>query len=398
MKFNLTYIIIIIIIIGIIVYFLLKNKNNKKEKTIKPKINTTSQPLFKQSIEQDEPSQPFFNESIEVDEVVDEPVQPLFKKPIQQDKKEDNLNIDQILKKDFQYKDETKLTYADFNPEKVNKIVKTIQDFKKPYFTLDKKSKFKILDDEKYNDDISKIKTYIKDQDEYFKNLPQNEKAILQAYVSSDYQVFNKFLSKRKPILRSFLANGLDFEKIRKANRNLINETNPRILMNYFSTLLNKIIYEAPRLPIPLTVFRGTQDPYFLNELTLDENNQYTYKINTFLSTSLMPNVAAGINQQFINYKTQCCMSIINLPKDTRGLFKYNSDAGIGGFVMEELELLLPSGGELKLVGYTPKFTEYEVAFDDDDNVFDKTPEIDTYVWDYIPPKNDDYTIELFEW
>jgi hypothetical protein len=65
---------------------------------------------------------------------------------------------------------------------------------------------------------------------------------------------------------------------------------------------------------------------------------------------------------------------------------------------LEELEILLPPGGELKLVGYTPKYTEYEVGFDDDDNVFDTTPEIDTYVWDYIPPKNDDYTIELYRY
>jgi hypothetical protein len=341
MKFSLTYIILIIIIIGIIVYFLLKNKNNnKKEKTIKP---------------------------------------------IEQDEKEEELTIDQILKKDFQYKDETKLIYSDFNPEKVNKIVKTIQDFKKPYFNIDWKSKFKILDDEKYKDDISKIKTYIKKQRKYIKNLPQSEKSILQAYIKNDNQVFNKFLSKRKPIVGSSLANSSYFEKIRKANTNLINETNPRILMNYFSSLLNKIIYQAPRLPIPLTVFRGSQDPYFLNELTLDENNQYTYKINTFFSTSLMPNISAG----FINYKTQCCMSIINLPKDTHALFTYKSSF----IIKEELEILLPPGGELKLVGYTPKFTEYELEI-----IFNKTPEIDTYVWDYIPPKNDNYTIELFDW
>jgi len=168
--------------------------------------------------------------------------------------------------------------------------------------------------------------------------------------------------------------------------------------MNYFSTLLNKVIYGAPRLPISLSVFRGSKDPYFLKELTLDENNVYTYKINTFLSTSLMPNIAAGLNQQFLDYRKQCCMSIINLPKDIHALFKYSSNSGLFGMPLEELEILLPPGGELKLVGYTPKYTEYEVGFDDDDNVFDTTPEIDTYVWDYIPPKTDDYTIELYRY
>ncbi len=388
---------VVVIIIAIpVIYFILKgkttklviSKQNQQRKKYTPVISDKRDNSFKQDVP-DIPVVPF---------KLDVPITPSSKPFFKKEDIGNNLTIDEILKKEFEYKDNSVLTYSNFDPEKVNKIVKAIKEYKKPYFTLNKKSKFEIIDKEDEGEDILKIKEYIKEQDEYVKNLPENEKLMLQAYVSSDYQVFNKFLSKRKPILNSILANGLDFEKIRKSDSKIINEMNPRILMNYFSTLLNKVIYGAPRLPISLSVFRGSKDPYFLKELTLDENNVYTYKINTFLSTSLMPNIAAGLNQQFLDYRTQCCMSIINLPKDIHALFKYSSNSGLFGMPLEELEILLPPGGELKLVGYTPKYTEYEVGFDDDDNVFDTTPEIDTYVWDYIPPKNDDYTIELYRY
>jgi hypothetical protein len=62
-------------------------------------------------------------------------------------------------------------------------------------------------------------------------------------------------------------------------------KTSLRIIMNDLSKKLNDIILNTPSLPDDIVVYRGTQDPYMMNEL-VKEGNNYVPKGNAthFLS------------------------------------------------------------------------------------------------------------------
>ena len=315
-------------------------------------------------------------------------------------RKEDDLEF--ILSKKINYKDNTPEQYVTFDETKVNSINKSVEELRSSYYRINEENKLEFID-EKTNNNTAIMKEYFNNQKEYIKNLNEFEKAALELYLGEYYKMFKNFLMKRMNPL--YFDDGGNIWDDKKLRFNLIRqgEKDPRILMNKISTLLNKAILSSPVLPLPINVYRGTKsDPNFLQNLKLDKDGNYIYEIKSFMSTSIVENVPVGLNTEFIDNQTQCCMWVIHLPANTNALYIEVNRIAFGA--AEEYEMLLPVGGYLKLLGYTKKYTKYNKSYDYDYDPDTKTSKsyiikskpFDTYEWEYVPPKNNDYNIELF--
>jgi hypothetical protein len=356
MKFNYIYIIVIFIALGI--YFLRnknKNKNNNKNKD--DNLSTYK---------------------------------------MEEEEKLDKNDIIYILNQPIKYKDNSIPIYSSFDETKIPPIKNTFDQLRSPYFKINKDNKFEFIEDEN-SDNLNKIKTYFIQQDKYLNSLDGEQKAAVELYLDETYKQFKNFLLKRQnPIY--------DFTTMRDSKKNRFNLirkdlNDPRLIMNKVSTVLNEVIYNTPKLPIPLTVFRGTiSDPNFLQNLTLDKNGKYIYDIKSFMSTSILHNIPVGLDgTKFIDFKSGCCMWIIYLPANINALFIKKNKIASGAD--EELEILLPVGGKLKLLEATKKYTKYDISYiEEGEDLMKYSPLIDTYIWEYIPPISDNYTIELFNW
>jgi hypothetical protein len=358
MKFNYIYIIVIIIALGIGIYFL-QNKNKGDNKKYAEKST--------------------------------------YKMKEQEELEKLNKNdIVYILNQPIKYKDNSIPIYSPFDETKIPPIKNTFDQIRSPYFRINKDNKFEFIEDEK-NDNLIKMKEYFIKQDLYLNNLNGEQKAAAELYLDETYKQFKNFLLKRQNPIYDFTTMRDD----KKDRFNLIRKdlNDPRLIMNKVSTVLNEVIYNAPKLPVPLTVFRGTiSDPNFLQNLTLDQNGNYIYDIKSFMSTSILHNIPVGLDgTRFVDFKSGCCMWIIYLPANINALFiKKNKIATGAG---EELEILLPVGGKLKLLEATKKYTKYDISYIlEEEDLIKYSPKIDTYIWEYIPPISDNYTIELYRY
>jgi hypothetical protein len=305
------------------------------------------------------------------------------------DKNDDIVNM---LRQPIQYKDNTVAIYSPFDEKRIPAIKSSFDELESHYFRINEDNEFEFKENE--GEDLNKIKKYFEDQDIYINQLDEEKETALNLYLDSTYPIFKNFLLKRINPIYEYP----DMLERAKNRFNLIRKElkDPRLIMNKVSSILNQVIYNAPKLPIPLTVFRGTSsDPNFLQELRMDKNGNYIYDIKSFMSTSILHNVPAGLNHYFINLETKCCMWIIYLPANIKALYIQKNELAPGAG--EEFEMLLPVGGKLKLLEATKKYTKYDIATDDlDKDVRLFTPKIDTYIWEYIPPDSNDYNIELF--
>lgn len=309
----------------------------------------------------------------------------------------DENNIIYILNQPIKYKDNIVPTYSQFDETKIPPIKDSFDKIKSPYFRINKNNEFEFIEKEG-DDNLNKIKTYFNNQDRYITSLNKEQESALNLYLDETYKLFKNFLLKRKNPIYDSTTMGDD----RKDRFNLIrkDEKDARLIMNKISTILNQVIYNAPKLPIPLTVFRGTiSDPNFLQNLTLDQNGNYIYDVKSFMSTSILHNIPVGLSgTRFVDFDSGCCMWIIYLPINTSALYIKKNKIALGAG--EEYELLLPVGGKLKLLEVTKKYTKYDISYisEEEKELIKYSPPIDTYTWEYIPPQNDDYTIELFNY
>ena len=265
----------------------------------------------------------------------------------------------------FDYLPTTKLSYAkqseynrykDYNKEE---ILELINDYKNKPF----------------------IKDYLNEQKKYISSLDNFDKKLMEIYKGQNFLFFTSFLNKL-PITDDLIVMD-EFYDLYDINPTMFkSKTSLRIIMNDLSKKLNDIILNTPSLPDDIVVYRGTQDPYMMNEL-VKEGNNYVYNIKSFLSTSMIENVASKyyfLNTYYVNGPPTCCMNIIKLPKGIKAFYMY-----IGSkYKKSEQELILPIGGKLKLVSYLSSFKKFKT-----DSSKLTTNKLDTYIWEYMsPPKN----------
>ncbi len=163
----------------------------------------------------------------------------------------------------------------------------------------------------------------------------------LSEYITINYYSLNnrlKYLIEKDDILSQELSTIREFIKMYTDMFSI--EVYNQILYE-IQRDINSIIENSPPLSANLTVYRGTEDPYFINEK--DE-----YVSPTIVSTSLHKSVAA----EFINKTSGCCLKRITLKKGITCLYIESITAVEG-----ENEILLPSGVKFKMMNLRERLT-----------------------------------------
>jgi hypothetical protein len=232
---------------------------------------------------------------------------------------------------------------------------------------------------EQYKLNKTLINQFIINQETYLNSLTSLQREIIFSYQNAiTYPVFTKFLNKNKYLINtdSSINEYPHFEFVYNEDPSIFESNDVRIIMNNIAKQLNDIIVKAPPTPVDLHVYRGTKDPYFLSQLS-KEGDDYYFTNKSVMSTTFNFGImsAPTISTQYLS--NNCCISIINIPKGTVGLYLDNyNDVG-----RELAEFLLPIGSKLKLVGYTKNYK------------FGR----DTFEWNYIPPDSTEY-VELYKY
>jgi len=229
----------------------------------------------------------------------------------------------------------------------------------------------------KYTEDEKLIEGYIKDEKEYLNNLTPLQKEVVISYQNTtSYPIFTKFLNKTKQLLNPNAAalEYPNFQFIYDMDPSIFDSNDLRVIMNKISKMLNDIIVKAPKTPTDLLVFRGTKDPYFMDQLT-KEGDDYIYTNHSVMSTTFNFWVMTVENSPYM--AADCCISIIHIPKGTTGVYLNK----FGGIEANLAEFLLPIGSKLRLRGFTKNYIHGKNA----------------YEWDYIPPTSTEY-VELYKY
>lgn len=127
---------------------------------------------------------------------------------------------------------------------------------------------------------------------------------------------------------------------LREHNLGELNLLQKEKLRNY-TVHLNNIINKAPRSTKYTTVYRGAEamDNKW-NSLNKGDDLLFTQK--GLISTSFKKNIALG----FIEDDSPCCLLVLRLPKNTKGLY-ISSESAFGD--LDEDELLLPHGSRFRI-------------------------------------------------
>ncbi len=242
------------------------------------------------------------------------------------------------------------------------------------------------------------VERFFYDQKNYLKNMSPVNKNIINTYIQEAYTLYNRFLRKEKDIVDRNFTSDNTLKDLYKLDKTLFDITNPRKTMNNLSKNLNQIILNAPKLPIQLATFRASVDPYYFNNLeaVTNENGQteYIYTSPGFLSTAFGLYRTTTFQPHFLNRDQTCCLSVIYLPKGTRGLYLYNN---------YETEFLLPLNSRLQYLGEKQMtidelqtLTKYQsLQYPELSQVLNRSKTMTVYEWLYLPPLTDEY-IELY--
>ncbi len=452
MKGSKGFLILVVVVIAIpVIYFILKGKKPTPQRNIdipivqpiQPSVRPVVpvvpiQPIIKPVVPV-RPVQPIIKPTVPIKPVVPiikptVPIQPIIKPvvPVVQDQpmikpdipKEkiynflDVKNIDgnDILKKFFdqpiEYLKNKKISNrVNYNKKDINTSKKInvlnaekLFDMDRTYMYYDEdgKKKYEFKDALVTLNDTDKklLENYFYDQKVYMKNMSERNKLLLKTYIQEAYTLYNRFLRQEKDIVDGNFTSDYTLKNLYKNDTSLFNLENPRKTMNNLSKELNQLILNAPRLPISLTTFRASTDPYYFNELEAVTNEkgetEYIYTSTGFLSTAIGFYRTTTLQTHFMNREQTCCISIIYLPKDTRGLYIYNNN---------ETELLLPLYSRLKYLGEKQmtidelqKFINYQsLQYPDLKNILNRSPTITVYEWEYMPPVSDTY-VELYRY
>ena len=364
MKGSKGFLILVVVIIAIpVIYFILKGKNQKSviSKQNKDKNDNIFTTFF------DQPIKYLKNKKI------NKPVK-YNKKDIDTRKTINVINAERLINMGMMY-----LFYDDTEPESNKKY-----EFKNALVTLNDADK-KLLED------------YFYDQKVYVKNMSERDKLLLSTYIVNGYSLYNRFLRQEEDIVDGEIV---PFEDLYRYDTSLFDLENPRKTMNNLSKELNQLILNSPRLPVQLTTFRASKDPYYFKDLesVINERGEteYIYTSPSFLSTALGLGRNTSLKSEFLNKEQTCCLSLFYLPKDTRGLYIFS-----GG----ETELLLPLYSRLKYLGEKQisidelqKFINYQsLDYPDLKNILNRSPTITVYEWEYLSPVSDTY-VELYRY
>jgi len=387
MKGSKGILILIVVVIAIpIIYFILKDKNPKQTMNV-PDI--LSEPIqskkniynfldvknIDKNLGKNDIFATFFNQPIKYlkNKNVSKPVN-YNKKDIDTSKKINIINFEKLNNMGIMYQ------YYYENEPKSNKKY----EFKDTLVTLNDADK-KLLEN------------YFYDQKVYMNNMSERDKILLSTYTGHGYSLYNRFLRQEEDIVN---GNIVPLENLYRNDTSLFDIENPRKTMNNLSKELNQLILDAPSLPVQLTTFRGSVDPYYFNELEVVTNErgetEYIYTSPSFLSTALGLGRNTSLQSEFLNKDQTCCLSIIYLPKDTKGLYIYDNN---------ETELLLPLYSRLKYLGEKQmsidelqNFINYQsLQYPDLKNILNRSSTMTVYEWEYLPPISDTY-VELYRY
>jgi hypothetical protein len=137
------------------------------------------------------------------------------------------------------------------------------------------------------------------------------------------------------------------------------------VIFENYITDLRKIIKEAPKLSVPMTVYRGMSNNWLYN--LANNNTGITHKPGQFVSTSIDAENAAAFIEGNNSLSGSCCMNTLTLP--------------VGS-------------STLCLMPFTPYYTEMEILLPDDSIFSFPTPNNHEMILDERTYQNTDITVE----